>query len=63
MSDDLDDLKALEAMKRYGGGFASRLAEAWMHADMQNSAKLREAFGDLLDNYRVPYRVTPGATP
>lgn len=38
-------------MKKYGGGFASRLADAWMHADGTNQAKLEGAFGYILDGY------------
>lgn len=47
-----DENRLLEAMHKYGGGFASHLARAWMSADMQNRAKLRMAFGDLLEGYR-----------
>lgn len=46
------DQKALEAMQRYGGGFASALATAWQRADHDNGARLRTAFPDLLDKYR-----------
>lgn len=43
--------KLLKAMSKYGGGFASHLAEAWLRADLQNAAKLRKEFGDLLACY------------
>jgi len=45
------EYEILIAMKRYGGGFASRLAEAWLVADNQNRAKLRMAFPDLIEKY------------
>jgi hypothetical protein len=48
-----EDFEALEAMRCYGGSFASKLAEAWMRADAYNAAKLRAAFGDLLAEYRA----------
>lgn len=42
----------LDAMRAHGGHFASRLAEAWGYADGSNRAKLRLAFGTLLESYR-----------
>lgn len=41
----------LKAMEIYGGGFASRLAEAWQWADSSNSKKLAEAFPGLIAKY------------
>ena len=43
--------QTIENMKRYGGGFASRLAELWQVADAQNRAKLEAAFGDVFDRH------------
>ena len=43
--------QTIENMKRYGGGFASRLAELWQVADAQNQKKLEDAFGDVFDRY------------
>ena len=45
------ELKLLQAMEKHGGGFAKRLATAWLHADAENQAKLRAAFGSLLAKY------------
>lgn len=42
---------AILAMARYGGGFASALANAWMHADATNDARLCAAFPELLAQY------------
>ena len=41
----------LYAMSVYGGGFASQLSEAWKRADSSNSAKLGEAFQDLVSKF------------
>jgi len=41
----------LEAMRRHGGHFVSKLAEAWMAADDGNCAKLQQAFGDIAQEY------------
>lgn len=41
----------LKLMEEIGGGFASRLAAAWFHADPSNSARLFSVFGDLLEEY------------
>lgn len=43
--------QTLLAMKDYGGGFASRLAEAWSFADSTNSAKLGAAFDNIVHAY------------
>ena len=43
--DQLHD--AAHEMKRTGGGFASRIAEAYFYADLSNRRKLLDAFGDL----------------
>lgn len=49
MSDELQ--KTLHYMKKFGGSFACHIAEAWTVADSTNSAKLAEAFPNLLDRY------------
>lgn len=41
----------IDAMERIGGGFASALARAWRRADLDNRARLRREFGDLLQSY------------
>lgn len=43
--------QTIENMKRYGGGFVSRLAELWQVADAKNRAKLEAAFGDVFERY------------
>lgn len=35
----------------FGGSFVNRLAEAWQYADSVNSAKLGEAFPEIVDRY------------
>lgn len=41
----------IAAMAQYGGSFAKALAAAWMRADADNAARLREAFPHLLAQY------------
>lgn len=43
--------KTLHAMVRFGGGFSSRLAEAWQRADAINAARLGCAFDDYVRSY------------
>ena len=40
------------AMKEYGGGFVKSLAEALVHADHMNYAKLEKAFPEYFAKYR-----------
>lgn len=42
----------LSTMRQLGGGFASKLAAAWLAADHESSTKLIETFPDLYDRYR-----------
>jgi hypothetical protein len=42
---------AAHAMKRTGGGFASRLAEAYMYADLNNQERILTAFMDLFEKF------------
>lgn len=39
------------AMKKWGGDFASNLANAWLYADEENSLLLYATFRDLLHSY------------
>lgn len=39
------------AMKQRGGGFSSRLADAWIHGDLTNQRRIEEAFNDLFMQY------------
>lgn len=43
--------RVLDRMAALGGGFASRLAEAWQRADGDNSRRLLEAFPHLIKAY------------
>jgi hypothetical protein len=40
---------AAHAMKRTGGGFASRLADAYLYADLNNQERILTAFMDLFE--------------
>jgi hypothetical protein len=40
-----------QRMEQDGGGFASRIAEAFFYADTANAQKLVEAFSELFENY------------
>jgi len=42
---------AAHEMKRTGGGFASRLAEAYMYADLNNQERILTAFMDLFEKF------------
>lgn len=53
--DDMTSQQQFETirnMQQYGGGFASKLAEAWLRADSWNCARLAAAFPDLIDKYQ-----------
>jgi len=45
------EFNLLQAMEKHGGGFAKRLATAWLHADEGNRIKLRSVFLGLLTTY------------
>lgn len=47
-----EDIEGLEMMERYGGDFVRNIAKAWFHADSENQMKLRNAFGNYLDQYK-----------
>ena len=38
-------------MKKVGGGFASRLAEAYLYADSGNQYRIYKAFSDLFERH------------
>lgn len=48
---DQEKHNTLIAMQNFGGSFAERLSEAWQYADSANSAKLGEAFPEMVDSY------------
>ena len=43
----------IERMLQYGGSFARAIAEAWIHADDKNRARLVTEFADLFARYEV----------
>lgn len=46
-------IATIERMIAHGGMFSQCLAEAWIHADEKNRAKLEQAFADLFKRYEV----------
>lgn len=44
----------LDNMIRLGDSFAAKLAKAWKEADLSNSRRLYESFGDLYHQYDLP---------
>lgn len=46
-----EDVRVLEAMRRYGGGFVSRLGEAALAADDDNLQRIKEAFPEYWREY------------
>lgn len=46
-----EQIYTARAMENYGGGFASRIAEAFFVADLGNRAKLMSAFEELFRRY------------
>ena len=50
MSDD--DLKVIQSMKRWGGGFVKALAEAALVADSDNLLKIKATWTGYWDKYR-----------
>jgi hypothetical protein len=45
------ELQVVMAMKKYGGGFVTALAEALRHADHMNFPRLKAAFPDYWAQY------------
>jgi len=43
--------EAAHSMQRTGGGFASRLADAYFYADSTNKAIMLDAFSDLFERF------------
>ena len=50
--------QVLVLMSDCGGAFVSRLAKAWLRADLANSGKLMAAFGDVYAKYAAMLEVT-----
>lgn len=45
-------ISVFRTMSRYGGGFASAMAEAWFRADPYNRETIEKSFPDLVREYR-----------
>lgn len=45
------DIKTVEAMKKYGGGFVQALAVCFERADAENLMKLKVTFNDYWHQY------------
>lgn len=45
------DRRVLYAMQRFGGGFIQALAEAFLHADQQNRAKIKATWPEYWSKY------------
>lgn len=58
------DTKILNAMLRYGGSFATNIAQAALNADSINFTRVKAAFPDLWDHYErfVDIRATTNKT-
>ena len=48
----IPDFKTLQAMRHYGGGFASALARAAFHANADNLRRIKTAFPELWTEYQ-----------
>ena len=48
-----DLFRAAQAMKRYGGSFASCIGEAYLCADSNNTKRVLDAFSDLFMRYHA----------
>lgn len=46
-----EDLKVIEAMKKYGGSFASHLAQAASCADAENLEKIKATWPEYWQRY------------
>ena len=47
----IEDIKIVEAMLKYGGGFANALAKAAMRADKDNLKRIKQGWPELWDEY------------
>ena len=45
--------RAVKAMEKWGGGFASALAVAYFRADADNQARMLAAWPELFERYRL----------
>lgn len=49
-----EKLQLVENMRRYGGNFVSKLADALIAADPKNTQRIYDAFPDIVEKYREP---------
>lgn len=47
--------QAVLMMFREGSGFTSRLADLWLHADLENRVILEKAFGKMFNRWEERY--------
>ena len=47
----MEDLEVIEAMQKYGGGFASALATAASRADSDNLSRIKKTWPELWKKY------------
>lgn len=47
----MTNFEIVQAMRTYGGGFARALADAWMHADPENQARICLTWPELWAEY------------
>lgn len=47
----VDKFKLVENMRKYGGNFVSKLADALIAADPKNAKRIMEAFPDIVEKY------------
>lgn len=50
-----DSLKVSRAMSKYGGDFVKRLGDALLHADPNNTQKIKDTFSEYWDKYLEIY--------
>ena len=46
-------IATINAMQIYGGNFVKALANAWQHADQENSAKIEAAWPEYIEKYKM----------
>lgn len=46
-----EKIELVDNMRRYGGNFVSKLADAMIAADLQNFKRLCDAFPDVIEKY------------
>ncbi len=51
MMSEIDQGRAAQAMRQYGGSFAKSLADCWLRADPINRQRVVAAFPEFFDRY------------